>query len=99
MCKRTPDPPPWDETAAYVYIVECRDGTFYTGWAKDVAARVRVHNAGRGARYTCARRPVRLRYWEVCSDQAAAMRCELQIKRLSRARKRALIESLEQEET
>ena len=99
MSKRTPDPPPWSEAVAYVYIVECRDGTFYTGWAKDVAARVRVHNAGRGARYTRARRPVQLRYWEVCSDRAAAMRRELQIKRLSRARKRALIESLEQEET
>ena len=99
MSNRMPDPPPWSETVAYVYIVECRDGTFYTGWAKDVTARVRVHNAGRGARYTRARRPVRLRYWEACPDQAAAMRRELQIKRLSRARKRVLIETLDQEET
>ena len=94
-----PDPPLWSETAAYVYIVECADGTFYTGWAKDVAARVRVHNAGRGARYTRARRPVRLRYWEECPDRAAAMRRELEIKHLSRARKQALMECLEQEET
>jgi len=99
MSKRTPAPPPWSETAAYVYIVECADGTFYTGWAKDVAARVRVHNAGRGARYTRARRPVRLRYWEECPDRAAAMRRELKIKHLSRARKQALMEGLEQEET
>jgi putative endonuclease len=99
MSKRSPEPPPWSETAAYVYIVECADGTFYTGWSKDVAARVRVHNAGRGARYTRARRPVRLCYWEECPDRAAAMRRELQIKHLSRARKQALIDSLEQEES
>ena len=98
MPKRTPDPPLRSEHEAFVYIVECSDGSFYTGWAKDVTARVRAHNAGRGARYTRARCPVRLRYWEQHPDQAAAMRREQQIKRLPRARKLALIESLEQEE-
>jgi len=77
---------------AYVYIVECSDGTFYTGWTRRVRARLRAHNAGRGARYTRGRRPVRLRYWEQHPSRAAAMRRERAIKRFPRARKLALIE-------
>ncbi len=77
---------------AFTYIVECSDGTLYTGWARDVASRVEAHNAGRGARYTRSRRPVRLWYWERHPDRATAMRRERQIKRLSRPRKLALIE-------
>jgi putative endonuclease len=77
---------------AYVYIVECSDGTFYTGWTRNVRARLRAHNAGRGARYTRGRRPVHLRYWERQPSCAAAMRREQRIKRFSRARKLALIE-------
>jgi putative endonuclease len=84
-----------EQERAYVYIVECCDGTLYTGWAKDVEARVKVHNAGRGARYTRSRRPVRLRYWESHPDRASAMRRERQIKRWSRARKLALIAGFE----
>ena len=77
---------------AFTYIVECTDGTLYTGWAVDVQARVKVHNAGRGARYTRSRRPVRLRYWERHPDRAAAMRRERQLKKLPRAKKLALID-------
>ena len=76
---------------AYTYIVECSDGTLYTGWAKDVQARVQAHNAGRGARYTRGRRPVRLRYYERHPDRRAAMRRERKMKRLSRRQKLALI--------
>jgi putative endonuclease len=76
-------------------MVECSDGTLYTGWALDVEARVHAHNAGRGARYTRARRPVCLRYWEEHTDRAAAMRRERQIKRLTRARKWALIDAFQ----
>lgn len=76
---------------AYVYIVECSDGTLYTGWTRNVRARVRAHNAGRGARYTRGRRPVRLRYWERHPTRAAAMRRERAIKHWSRAKKLALI--------
>jgi putative endonuclease len=72
-------------------MVECSDGTLYTGWALDVEARVRVHNAGRGARYTRARRPVQLRYWEKHPNRSAAMRHERELKRLSRDRKLSLI--------
>ena len=81
---------------AFVYIVECTDGTLYTGWAKDVRARVKVHNAGRGARYTRTRRPVALRYWERHPDRASAMRRERQLKTWQRARKLALIASFEE---
>ncbi len=74
----------------FVYIVRCADGSLYTGWAVDVDARLRVHNAGRGARYTRARRPVTLLYSEPAPDRAAAMRRERAVKRLSRAQKLAL---------
>jgi putative endonuclease len=79
------------EGGAYTYIVECSDGTLYTGWAKDVQARVKAHNAGRGAQYTRGRRPVRLRYCERHPSRRAAMRRERKMKRLSRRQKLALI--------
>ena len=78
---------------AFVYIVECADGTFYTGWALDVTRRVEAHNAGRGARYTHARGPVRLVYTEECASRVDAQRRETAIKRLPRAAKQALIAS------
>lgn len=74
----------------YVYIVRCADRTLYTGVAKDLRARVLAHNAGRGAKYTRARRPVRLVYSEEVSDRGAALKREHAIKALSRAAKRAL---------
>ena len=86
------------ESPAFTYIVECSDGTLYTGWAKDVHTRVKVHNAGRGARYTRMRRPVRLCYWERQPNRAAAMRRERQLKRLPRAKKLSLIASFEEHE-
>ncbi len=81
-----------DEGEAFVYIVECSDGTLYTGWTHDLEARIRAHNAGRGGRYTRARRPVRLLYYETLPDRRSAMRRERAIKRLSRARKLSLID-------
>ena len=75
-----------------LYALRCADGTLYTGWARDVEARVKAHNAGRGARYTRSRRPVRLRYWERWPNRRAAMRRERQMKQMSRKRKLALIE-------
>lgn len=74
----------------FVYMVRCADGSLYTGWALDVAARVRAHNAGRGARYTRARRPVTLVYSEPWPTRAEAMRRERALKKLPRARKLAL---------
>lgn len=75
------------------YILECRDGTLYTGWAVDAEKRVKAHNSGRGARYTSTRRPVRLVYVEPQPDRSTAMRRERAIKNMNRQRKLALIES------
>ncbi len=79
------------EGMAFVYIVECSDGTLYTGWTHDLQARLKAHNAGRGGRYTRTRRPVRLVYHETLTDRRTAMRREREIKRMPRARKLALI--------
>jgi putative endonuclease len=75
----------------YCYIVECCDGTLYTGWAVDVERRLKVHNAGRGAKYTKMRRPVKVVYIEELPDRPAAQKRELAIKRLPRIKKIALI--------
>lgn len=75
----------------FVYIVECADGTLYTGITTDLDRRVREHNLGRGARYTRSRRPVVLRYHETQPDRAAASVREYGIKDLSRMEKQELI--------
>ncbi len=75
----------------FVYMVECSDGTLYTGWALDVEARVQQHNRGRGAAYCKQRRPVRLVYWEELPTHGEAMRRELAIKRMRRRKKLQLI--------
>ena len=77
----------------FVYIVRCADGTLYTGYARDPTARVKVHNAGRGARYTAGRRPVRLVYYESCASVGDALRREYALKQRSRAQKEVLIKS------
>lgn len=74
----------------FVYMVRCKDGTLYTGWSVDVEARVRTHNAGRGARYTKTRRPVKLIYSEEVATRGEALRRERAIKRLRRPQKLAL---------
>ena len=77
--------------SCYCYIVECSDGTYYTGWAVDPEKRVAMHNKGRGARYTRTRGPVKLVYVEELPDRSAAMKREIAIKRLTRDRKGRLI--------
>ncbi len=74
----------------YCYIVECADGTYYTGWTVDPERRVATHNQGRGARYTRMRLPVRLVYVEEQPDRTAAMKRERAIKRMTREGKRKL---------
>lgn len=74
--------------AYFVYIVECADGTLYTGIATDVAKRIVEHNTSpRGAKYTRSRRPVTLLYSEEFLDRATASAVEYQIKKLPRAEK------------
>jgi putative endonuclease len=79
--------------AYYCYMVECVDGTYYTGWSKDPQRRMKVHNQGRGARYTRTRRPVKLVYVEEVVDHASALRRELEIKTYSRERKSRLVQA------
>lgn len=76
---------------AYTYMVECVDGTLYTGWTNGLGKRIICHNEGRGAKYTRSRRPVRLVYYEVFATKQEAMRREYAIKRLERKDKLALI--------
>jgi len=75
------------------YIVQCADGTLYTGWTADIERRVRDHNAGRGGRYTRARRPVNLIYTEPQPDAHTARQREVALKRLRREAKLALAEA------
>jgi len=76
----------------YVYILRCRDDSLYTGWTNDLEKRLAAHNAGTGGKYTRARRPVTLVYFEELDSKSQALRREVQIKALSRAEKLALIE-------
>ena len=78
-------------TRCFCYIVECADGTYYTGWAVDPEKRVKVHNAGRGAKYTKMRLPVKLVYVEEQPDRVTAMKRERAIKKMTREGKRKLI--------
>ena len=75
----------------YVYLLRCRDGTLYTGYTDNPERRLRVHNAGKGAKYTRSRLPVELVYQEQCPDKSAALRREREIKRMRRAEKLAVI--------
>ena len=75
----------------YTYILECNDGTYYTGWTNDLEKRVKMHNAGKGAKYTKPRRPVVLAYYETFQTKEEAMRREWEIKQLSRKEKEQLV--------
>ena len=77
-------------TRCFCYIVECADGTYYTGWAVDPEKRVKVHNAGRGAKYTKMRLPVKLVYVEEQPDRVTAMKRERAIKKMTREKKQKL---------
>ena len=74
-----------------VYIVQCNDGTFYTGYSNNVVRRVKAHNAGRGAKYTRTRTPVKLVYQRDFSSKPQAMKEEYRIKQLNRENKYKLI--------
>ena len=75
----------------YVYIVECNDGTLYTGWTTDVDKRIAKHNSGKGAKYTKIRQPVILKHVEEFNNKQEAQKREYEIKKLSRAEKLKLI--------
>ena len=74
-----------------LYILRCGDGTLYTGITTDVAKRLEVHRSGKGAKYTRSRGPLELVYEVECGDHSAALKRELEIKKLSREEKMKLI--------
>ncbi len=75
----------------YTYIVECRDGTYYTGYTPDLANRLKLHNTGRGAKYTRDRRPVKLVWCKEYKYFKRAFLQEKRIKELKRKQKEKLI--------
>ena len=75
----------------YVYILECADGSLYTGIATDVKRRFDEHTSGKGSKYVHARGAKKVLYAEQCADKGAALRRELAIKKLSRVQKMTLI--------
>jgi putative endonuclease len=75
----------------FVYLARCRDGSLYTGIARDVTARIRAHDAGRGARYTRGRGPLSVCAVRRCTGKGEALRLELAIKRLPRPGKERLL--------
>ena len=81
----------YNHVVFFVYMVRCADGTLYTGLARDPQARLKVHNSGKGAKYTRSRLPVVLVYTEPCESLSAALKRERDLKPLTRARKEALI--------
>ncbi|MBC5629906.1 GIY-YIG nuclease family protein [Clostridium sp. NSJ-6] len=75
----------------YVYILRCNDDSLYTGWTNNLEKRLKTHLAGKGAKYTKARLPVELVYYEEFEDKIEAMKREYKIKQLSRKEKLKLV--------
>lgn len=76
----------------YLYIVRCADDSLYTGITTNVTARIAIHNAGKGAKYTRSRRPVVLVKKIRCKDESRARKREMEIKKCTRAKKEAFIQ-------
>ena len=79
------------ENTWHLYILRCRDGSLYTGITTDVEKRLEAHRSGRGAKYTRGRGPLELVYREECGTHSVALKREIEIKRLTREQKQALI--------
>lgn len=75
----------------HLYLLRCADGTLYTGITNDLAKRLAVHQAGKGAKYTRARLPVELVYSEECGSRSQALKRELEVKSLTREQKMELL--------
>jgi putative endonuclease len=81
--------------SAFVYLLRCRDGSLYCGWTTDPERRLRQHQAGTASRYTRRRLPVEMVWTAPAADRSAALREEYRIKRLTRAQKWALVETVQ----
>lgn len=78
------------ENSWVIYILECKDGSLYTGITNDLTRRIALHEAGKGAKYTRGRAPLTLRYAENCENYSQALRREIEIKKLTKSNKLAL---------
>lgn len=81
----------------YTYILQCSDGSYYTGWTVDLEARLKTHNDGKGSRYTRSRLPVKLVFWEPHQNRSDARRREAVIRKLRRKEKEKLINGIIEE--
>ena len=81
----------------FVYMLECSDGSLYTGITKDIKRRLAMHNNGKASRYTRIRRPVVLRYQETCVSRTQSLIRECAVKALPRKKKEALIKAYRRE--
>lgn len=79
------------ESNWYLYILRCGDGTLYTGITTDLQKRLETHRSGKGAKYTRGRQPLELVYREICENHSAALKRELEVKKLTRQEKETLI--------
>jgi len=86
-----PAPNASTETVWFLYILQCRDGSFYTGVTNDIDRRINAHQEGTASRYTRIRRPVVLVYREECGSRSKSLARECAVKSLSRRRKEELI--------
>jgi putative endonuclease len=77
----------------YVYVILCIDGSFYTGYTKNMHARMRLHVSGKGARYTRIHKPQKVAYYELFDSRVRAMRREKQLKKMTHQQKLSLISS------
>ena len=75
----------------FFYLARCCDGSLYSGWTTNLAAREKTHNSGKGAKYTAARRPVKIIYSEEFAEKSDALRREIAVKKMSRAEKLKLV--------
>ncbi|HZX20849.1 MAG TPA: GIY-YIG nuclease family protein [Clostridia bacterium] len=75
----------------YVYILQCSDKSLYTGWTNDIEKRIKLHEEGKGGKYTRSRLPVRLVYFEEYDDKISAQKREYEIKQMKREDKLKLI--------
>ena len=78
----------------YVYILRCNDDSLYTGWTNNLEKRIKAHSDGKGAKYTRARLPVELVYFEEFETKTEALHREIELKKLTRAQKIELIKNV-----
>ena len=82
------------EERAFVYLLRCNDNSLYCGWSFDIIKRLKAHNSGKGAKYTGARLPVELVYFEVYKDKTDALKREYEIKQLTKKQKERLVNGI-----